>query len=942
MSPALRCPSCGAPVDDARGSCPACDSPLPWNDGEKRLAASDETHLAAPDETRLSSSDAHVLRDPRLTPRDQRVTTSRDPQVTTSRDPWLTKSDIDHGRFQPGAVLDDRYRVIGRLGRGGMGEVYRADDLRLGQAVALKFLPEAVDRDPARLTQLHTEVRLARQVSHPNVCRVYDVGEYEGHTFLSMEYVDGEDLATLLRRIGRFPQDRAIELARQICAGLAAAHDRGVVHRDLKPANIMLDSSGRIRITDFGLAGASGETIRAGTPAYMAPEQLAGSEVTPRSDLYSLGLVLYEMFTGRRALEGANLAELIAKREQAGITHPSDLVRDLDPAIDRAILRCLDPDPARRPGSALAVAAALPGGDPLAAALAAGETPSPEMVAAAGTTSALKPLAASVALAITLALLVTGVVAADRQLVTSIAPLPKSPLLLVERAREILALAGQTHPTADSAYGFFQPDYVNYLKNHPELNTRDRLRSGDPPTLHFWYRGSPTVMIPTGDSDRVTASDPPMTTSNMTMVYLDPQGRLIRMSVVPPQVDPAPRTGAGAPGPGAQPGVDWKPLFEASGFDFSQFKPVEPEWTPAEFADARFAWTGPLPGIPGQTLRIEGASYRGKPVSFLRVAPWTRGTRQVSTIEENGRVSWVQAIATLTIFSMLVSAAVVARHNLRRGRGDRRGAFQLAAFVSVVAFVVWLLNTKHIPDPDVEMSRFFNGQPIWAAGLLWLLYLAVEPYVRRFWPTTVVSWSRLMARQWRDPLVGRDILFGVLLGLQLFVIDLGGNLLDQRFGQVVPPRVAPLANLLGTRFVLGVMGNQVFNSFLSAMVCVFGMVLLKIIFRTEWAAVIAAIALFSFTSTRSMTSVGPFAINLLSVILFISIIVLTIKRLGLLSTVVLFLVNSFLSTSSVTLDTSRWFFADALLPVVVVAALACYGFYASRGGEPLFGKRLLD
>src|SRR5258708_10815965 len=167
---------------------------------------------------------------------------------------WLPSAGaIDHGRFPPGSLLDGRYRIVGRLGKGGMGEVYRADDLKLGQPVALKFLSESVDRDPARLTQLHTEVRLARQVSHPNVCRVYDVGEYDGHTFLSMEYVDGEDLASLIRRVGRFPQDRATELARQICAGLAAAHDRGVVHRDLKPANIMLDGNGKIRITDFGL-----------------------------------------------------------------------------------------------------------------------------------------------------------------------------------------------------------------------------------------------------------------------------------------------------------------------------------------------------------------------------------------------------------------------------------------------------------------------------------------------------------------------------------------------------------------------------------------------------------------------------------------------------------------------------------------------------------------
>jgi serine/threonine-protein kinase len=891
--------------------------------------------------------DAHKGSDRGVTPFPTRSPgRDRDPRVTTSS--WLTSTAaIDHGRFAPGTILDGRYRIVGRLGRGGMGEVYRADDLKLGQPVALKFLPESVDRDPVRLTQLHTEVRLARQVSHPNVCRVYDVGEYEGHTFLSMEYVDGEDLSTLLRRIGRFPQDRAIELARQICAGLAAAHDRGVVHRDLKPANIMLDGSGRIRITDFGLAGASGETIRAGTPAYMAPEQLAGSEVTPRSDVYSLGLVLYEVFSGRRALEGDNLAELIAKREQAGITRPSDIVRDLDPAIDHAIMRCLDPDPLRRPPSALAVAAALPGGDPLAAALAAGETPSPEMVAAAGATSALKPLAASMAFATTLALLVACTVLADRELVTSIVPMPKPPLLLVERAREILAAAGQAHPASDFAFGFFEPDYVNYLKKHPELNTRERLRSGQPPLLHFWYRGSPTVMIPTGNKDSVTTSDPPMTTSGMTMIYTDPEGRLIRMSVVPPQVDPSvAQSGIGGKSQGgagaATAGVNWKPLFDASGLDFAQFKPVEPEWTPASFADSRFAWTGPLPGDPGQTLRIEGAAYHGQPVSFLRVAPWTRGTRQVNTLEENARLSWAQAAATFIVFCLLVSAAFVARHNLKRGRGDRRGAFQLAAFVSVVAFVAWLLTTKHVSDPSVEMSRFFEGQPLWAAGLLWLLYLAVEPYVRRFWPKTVVSWSRLMARQWRDPLVGRDILFGVALGLVIVVVDLGGTLLTQRLGQVVPPRVPPLDTLLGTRSAVALMGSQVFSAILNALFAVFGMVVLKIVVRTEWAAVVVAIVLFTFTSTRTLTDFGPFAINLLSVILFVSIIVLTIQRLGLLSAVVMHLVFFSLGAAAVTLDTSRWFFADALLPVVVIAALAAYGFYASRGGEPLFGRAILD
>ena len=170
-----------------------------------------------------------------------------------------------------------------------MGEVYRADDLKLGQVVALKFLPEGVERDGQRLERLLNEVRTARQVSHPNVCRVYDVGEVEGHHFLCMEFVDGEDLGSLLRRIGRLPTDKGIEIARQVSAGLAAAHDAGILHRDLKPSNIMIDGRGRARITDFGLAAISGtvpgEEIRSGTPAYMAPEQIAGKGVSQRSDL---------------------------------------------------------------------------------------------------------------------------------------------------------------------------------------------------------------------------------------------------------------------------------------------------------------------------------------------------------------------------------------------------------------------------------------------------------------------------------------------------------------------------------------------------------------------------------------------------------------------------------------------------------------------------------
>ena len=302
---------------------------------------------------------------------------------------------IDQVRFIPGAMLAGRYRIVALLGRGGMGEVYRAEDLKLGQSVALKFLPEDLAGNADRLARFHHEVRVARQVSHPNVCRVYDISEADGQHFLSMEYVDGEDLASLLRRIGRLPSDKATQLARQLCAGLAAAHDCGVLHRDLKPANVLIDGRGRVRIADFGLAGLIDERHNrnafAGTPAYMAPEQLAGEAASMLTDVYALGLVLYEMFTGKPAFKIVGAEPLALGAAQSLPTRPLTLVPDMDLAIERVILQCIERDPTRRPPSAIGVAATLPGGDPLAAALAAGETPSPEMVAAAGRVGSLSP-----------------------------------------------------------------------------------------------------------------------------------------------------------------------------------------------------------------------------------------------------------------------------------------------------------------------------------------------------------------------------------------------------------------------------------------------------------------------------------------------------------------------------------------------------------------------
>ena len=232
-----------------------------------------------------------------LTARHTQTAGSMEPPTRTDVSASLRLDPLDDARFAPGRIFASRYRIVSLLGRGAMGEVYRADDLRLGQAVALKLMSEAIARRHDGLQRLTDEVRLARGIAHPNVCRVYDIGYAEGWHYLSMEYVDGETLASLLRRIGQPPGAKGLEMARQLSGGLSAAHARGVLHRDLKPTNIMIDGRGQVRILDFGLAVAAADDVRevAGTPAYMSPEQRAGEPITIRSDLYALGRVLTEL-----------------------------------------------------------------------------------------------------------------------------------------------------------------------------------------------------------------------------------------------------------------------------------------------------------------------------------------------------------------------------------------------------------------------------------------------------------------------------------------------------------------------------------------------------------------------------------------------------------------------------------------------------------------------
>lgn len=862
------------------------------------------------------------------------------PAPTPSRPVSSTSSSLDEGRFLPGTLLAGRYRIVALIGRGGMGEVYRANDLKLGQPVALKFLPEATAQNETALARFYNEIRIARQVSHPNVCRVYDLGDVDGQPYLSMEYVDGEDLGSLLRRIGRLPEDKALEITRKLCAGLAAAHEKGVLHRDLKPSNIMLDGRGHVLITDFGLAGLAdqmtGAELRNGTPAYMAPEQLAGTEVSIRSDIYSLGLVLYEVFTGKRAFEASTLAELVRLHTETTPASPTTLVKDLDPAVERVILRCLDADPRNRPASALAVAAALPGGDPLAAALAAGETPSPQMVAASGETLGLSLRVAVPCLAAVVIALGFILIAGAQSNALPYLNLEKPPEVLEEKAHDLLQSFGYTTAPVDRSHGFsYDSDFQTYVEHHerPTSTKWPAILTGRPTLVQYWYRQSHRYMSARGFTDQlltpgiVTLNDPALTDSGMALVCLDSQGRLINLVAIPPEVDKTP--------PAAEP-VDWKKLFAAAGLDFAAFQPAAPEWNSLAASDSRMAWTGNWPGTQ-RPLRIEAAAWRGKPVFFSLIGLWTRPARMEPSERTAGqKVGEIFGIVILIL--ILVGAVSVARWNLVRGRGDRRGAFRLALFVFAVQLALWLTRSHFVPTLALFGSFIIAASTgLFISGVVWMLYLSVEPYVRRHWPQTIIAWSRLSAGRWRDPLVGRDVLFGVCLGVFWCSVIVVDDLLTVKMG--APPKLGTTDYFLGARGTATALLFQIPSSISGTLVFFFLIFLLRVILRKQWLASTGFTLIYAtlelFTSDHPRVEV-PVAIVIYAVAAVV------VVRFGLVALAVGIFTADLLANIGMTTDFSAWYAGNTLFPLLFVAALAVWGFYTALAGRPLLREELFE
>ena len=897
---AFACPTCASPVSDTDRACPSCGSGLD--------IAENPTGTA---------------------PRAGGPTPSPDRGQT----PTPTSGHRGGERFVPGTVLAGRYRIVGLLGRGGMGEVYRADDLKLEQPVALKFLPLGIDSDGERLARFYREVRVARQVSHPAVCRVYDVGEAEGHFFLSMEMVDGENLASLLRRIGRLPADKATDIARQLCAGLAAAHEKGVLHRDLKPSNLMLDGQGNVRITDFGLAGLAEsfgtEDARSGTPTYMSPEQLQGREVTVRSDIYGLGLVLYELYTGRRAFQGKSLAELTRKHRDEPPIEPSALVAGLDPAVERAILACLEKDPRRRPASALVVSAMLTGSDPLEAAIAAGETPSPELVAAAGEAEGLRPVVAWSLLVFVLAgIVAVPLLARSFQLLERL-PLEKSPAVLEDRAREFLRTVGLTEPPVDDAWGL-NVDYgfIQHVRETDRSAGRwDTLSKGTPPVLQFWYRQSPRPIVSWLPGASVYWQKPGLDVTDMAGVGYDMSGRLLRFYAIPPQLESDAAVAPAAP--------DWSRLFAEARLDPLDFRAVTPRWTPLFHTDARAAWEGAWPERTDLPIRVEAAAYRGRPVWFSVITPWTKPERMGGWAWPKGKYARQVTFLGTTVL-LMGAAGFMARRNIVLGRGDRKGAFRVALVLFALGIAAWVLGAHHVADTNAEIELLSRGAGfvLLQSALVWLFYLAVEPYARRLRPWTLVSWTRLLSGGLSDPVVGRDTLVGLAWAVAFVLLVPLSRLLPGWLGQAaLEPMVGWVEALQGPRFVLSALVQMATVAILFSMAVLLLFVLTRLLLRSDLLAM-AGIAAFAVATSLLGAGDARWMDAAVSVIWAVSWIALLL-RFGLLAAIVGHLANDVLESLPLTTDLSAWTAGPTLAAVTLVGLLALVAFRGAVGATGL-------
>jgi hypothetical protein len=409
----------------------------------------------------------------------------------------------------------------------------------------------------------------------------------------------------------------------------------------------------------------------------------------------------------------------------------------------------------------------------------------------------------------------------------------------------------------------------------------------------------------------------------MVSVQLDVDGRLRLMKVVPPQLDQS----IGQPD-----APDWSSLFAAARLDPAQFQPAGPQWTPLAATDARFAWTGSYPGRPDLPIRIEAASFHGQPVFFEIVFPWSKPTRMASTGLTRWQAANLLEQAVLALFSL--GACFVAYYNWKASRGDLRGATRLAIYVAVLTFLEGMLGAHHRAAPaeqDLLGQALANG--LFQGFLYWVVYLALEPWVRRYWPQSLISWSRLLAGRLRDPLVGRDALFAVALGLGYSLLVLAFMATLMRLGALGRIEFSPIRALLGMRPVLQSLSERLVDSILSALQIFLVLFVLRALLKKQWLAASLLVALFASLESWGQTD---WYLELPFEILILSILVITLLRFGLLASAFAMFVVNFTVNTFLTLDFEAWYGQSSAIVLIVVVGLALWAFKLSLGDRPLF------
>jgi hypothetical protein len=375
-------------------------------------------------------------------------------------------------------------------------------------------------------------------------------------------------------------------------------------------------------------------------------------------------------------------------------------------------------------------------------------------------------------------------------------------------------------------------------------------------------------------------------------------------------------------------------LFAASGIDPASLQPASPRWNSLAAADFRAAWDGKWPGSE-RPLHIEAAAWHGKPVYFSLISPWTRPNR-TPTVENKGRAG---AITSLVVAFLTAAAGMwFAVGNFARGRGDRQTAWRLACIAFAVGMATFLFHVHFVASLSMVLLVILAiSTSLFVAGTLWVLYIALEPYVRRHWPQTIISWTRLMSGRFRDPLVGRDLVSGVVMGMSWILVYEIGSLFRMRAGGA--PQFPAQEYLMGMREAAGAWLSTLVISILGTLFFFFTLVLLRMLVRNAWLAAALFVALF--TIPRILGS-DHLVVDTVVWATIYAIAAVAVVRFGLVVLGIASLMANVLLNLPYTLDFSYWYATQCLFIALIFVAIGVWGVYTSLAGKPIFGKNILE